>query len=132
MRFDARFHIFLVPSSPPTPVVSPGSRAPHASATLGVSAIQPDDADPCGGQAVTSKFGRIPLYWEAGALVAAWRPGVEGGHALWELMTGAQSFSGRLAQAWPHNAGAAHLGKCFITRVASQTTAGGLPLEALR
>jgi hypothetical protein len=68
------------------------------------------------------------------ALVAAWRPGVEGGHALWDLLTGAIGFSGRLAQArrrslafkslaarlmlswqfssqaWPHNAGAAHFG----------------------
>ena len=62
------------------------------------------------GGAVTSKFGRIPLYMQTDALVAAWRPGVEGGHAVWELITGEQSFSGRLAQAWPHNAGAAHLG----------------------
>ena len=62
------------------------------------------------GGAVTSKFGSVPLYLKAGAVVAAWRPGVEGGNALWSLLTGATSFSGRLAQAWPHNAGAVHLG----------------------
>lgn len=62
------------------------------------------------GGAVTSKFGRVPMYMQMSALVAAWRPGVEGGHALWDLITGKQSFSGRLAQAWPHSAGAAHFG----------------------
>eukprot|EP01045_Picozoa_sp_COSAG04_P015577 COSAG04_NODE_1240_length_7596_cov_17.241697_7_plen_408_part_00 len=55
------------------------------------------------GGAVTSKFGSLPLYMRMNALVAAWRPGVEGGHALWSLLTGAESFSGRLAQAWPHS-----------------------------
>jgi hypothetical protein len=49
-------------------------------------------------------------YLRAGALVAGWRPGVEGGNALWSLLVGQESFSGRLAQAWPHSAGAAHLG----------------------
>lgn len=62
------------------------------------------------GGAVTSKFGPVPLYMKTNALVAAWRPGVEGGHALWDLLTGKQSFSGRLAQAWPHSAGYVHLG----------------------
>ena len=31
-------------------------------------------------------------------------------NTLWDLITGKQSFSGRLAQAWPHSAGAAHFG----------------------
>ena len=31
--------------------------------------------------------------------------GVEGGNALWSLLIGEKSFSGRLPQAWPHNAG---------------------------
>jgi beta-glucosidase-like glycosyl hydrolase len=62
------------------------------------------------GGAVTSKFGATPLYLRASALVAAFRPGVEGGNAIWSLLTGEASFSGRLAQSWPHNAGAAHFG----------------------
>ena len=62
------------------------------------------------GGAVTSKFGRLPLYLQAAAVVSAWRPGVEGGNALWGLLTGEASFSGRLAQAWPHSAGATHFG----------------------
>ena len=62
------------------------------------------------GGAVTSKFGSVPLYLRADALVAAWRPGVEGGNAIWSLLTGEASFSGRLAQSWPHNAGAVHFG----------------------
>ena len=41
------------------------------------------------GGAVTSKFGPTPLTSRMGALVAAWRPGVEGGNALWSLITGA-------------------------------------------
>ena len=52
----------------------------------------------------------MPLYLRASALVAAWRPGVEGGNAIWELLTGVTGFSGRLAQSWPHSAGAVHFG----------------------
>ena len=62
------------------------------------------------GGAVVSKFGEVPLYLRASALVAAWRPGVEGGNAIWELLTGVTGFSGRLAQSWPHSAGAVHFG----------------------
>ena len=62
------------------------------------------------GGAVVSKFGEMPLYLRASALVAAWRPGVEGGNAIWELLTGVTGFSGRLAQSWPHSAGAVHFG----------------------
>ena len=62
------------------------------------------------GGAVTSKFGSVPLTSRMAGLVAAWRPGVEGGTALWSLLTGAESFSGRLAQSWPRSVGAVHFG----------------------
>ena len=62
------------------------------------------------GGAVTSKFGPTPLTSRMGALIAAWRPGVEGGNALWSLITGAAPFSGRLAQSWPISVGAIRYG----------------------
>jgi beta-glucosidase len=40
-----------------------------------------------------------------GALVAAWRPGQQGGPALLDLLTGRAPFSGKLAQAWPRTVG---------------------------
>lgn len=40
------------------------------------------------------------------AVVAAWRPGEEGGSALWALLTGAENFSGHLAQSWVRHVGA--------------------------
>ena len=73
------------------------------------------------GGAVTSKFGSLPLYMRMNALVAAWRPGVEGGHALWSLLTGAESFSGRLAQAWPHSGEHAHLQTTLVSLTAPLT-----------
>ena len=39
------------------------------------------------------------------AVVAAWRPGCEGGPALWDVLSGRTSPSGRLAQAWVRRVG---------------------------
>jgi len=43
-------------------------------------------------------------------VIAAWRPGSEGGNALWDIITGAVSPSGRLAQQWPRGVGAVRVG----------------------
>jgi beta-glucosidase len=40
------------------------------------------------------------------ALLAAWRPGEEGGTAIWQIITGAISPSAKLTQAWPRSVGA--------------------------
>ena len=45
-------------------------------------------------------FERLNLLNKLSAVVAAWRPGAQGGPALWSLLTGEDNFSGRLAQAW--------------------------------
>ena len=45
------------------------------------------------GGAVTSKFGSVPMYLRAQALVAAFRPGVEGGNAIWSLLTGTHAHA---------------------------------------
>ena len=60
-----------------------------------------------------SKFtsgGRAGLDARAGAVLAAWRPGCEGGVALWDLLTGRASPSGRLAQSWPISVGTVRIG----------------------
>jgi beta-glucosidase len=42
------------------------------------------------------------------ALLAAWRPGEEGGTAVVEIITGKTNPSGRLSHTWPAKAGQAH------------------------
>jgi len=60
---------------------------------------------------LTSKFGvGDGLDALAGALVAAWRPGCEGGGAIWDIITGVTSPSGRLAQSWPLSVGSVRTG----------------------
>ncbi len=50
------------------------------------------------------------LVWQSGvdALLAAFRPGEEFGNAVVNLLTGAVSPSGKLAQSWPRTVG--HVG----------------------
>jgi beta-glucosidase len=48
---------------------------------------------------------RFALLPRLSAVLAAWRPGCEGGGALWDLLTGRESPSGRLAQSWVRRVG---------------------------
>eukprot|EP00759_Apiculatamorpha_spiralis_P003137 PhF_6_TR11529/c0_g1_i1/m.18475/K05349/bglX; beta-glucosidase len=63
------------------------------------------------GGSVVSMFQGTPLNQRAAAVLAAWRPGCEGGSAIYNLITGSVSPSGRLAQAWPYAAGAVRAGR---------------------
>ena len=45
---------------------------------------------------------------ELGALLAAWRPGEEGGKAVVEIITGVTNPAGRLSHTWPAKAGQTH------------------------
>lgn len=70
-------------------------------------------------------FERLNILPKLSAVVAAWRPGAQGGPALWSLLTGEENFSGKLAQAWPRSTAWIHSqanpwfskrrgGKCYV------------------
>jgi beta-glucosidase len=52
--------------------------------------------------------GRNAMFEAAGAVVAAWRPGEEAGHALWRILNGTVNPSGRSAHTWPRSVGQVH------------------------
>ena len=53
-------------------------------------------------------FVRHNLLPKLPAVLAAWRPGEQGGPAIWEILLGHKNPSGRLSQAWPVSAGFVH------------------------
>ena len=58
------------------------------------------------GEGQQSRFGpRNDLLRALPAVLSAWRPGAQGGDAIWEVITGAVNPSGRLAQGWPRTVG---------------------------
>ena len=53
-------------------------------------------------------FGDNSVLEKVDAMVAAWRPGEEGGHAIINIITGRANPSAKLAQSWPRTVG--HVG----------------------
>jgi len=53
-------------------------------------------------------FVRHNILPKFSALLAAWRPGMMGGQAVWRILTGEANPSGRLSQAWPQSVGYVH------------------------
>ena len=51
---------------------------------------------------------RNALFFQASAVLAAWRPGEEAGSALWRLLNGTVNPSGRSAHTWPRSVGQVH------------------------
>jgi beta-glucosidase len=50
-------------------------------------------------------FVKHDLMSRVDAVLAVWRPGCEGGNAVWDMLTGRVSPSGRLAQSWVRRVG---------------------------
>lgn len=55
-------------------------------------------------------FGDNSVLDQVDAMLAAWRPGEEGGHAIVNLLTGKANPSAKLAQSWPRTVGHVHSG----------------------
>ena len=49
------------------------------------------------------------MFSDAAAVIAAWHPGEEGGHALWNILNGTVNPSGRTAHTWPRTVGQVHM-----------------------
>ena len=79
----------------------PGVQAQLLDALLGVG--RPVVLVLVHGRPVT--FTRLGLLPRLGAVLAMWRPGAEGGSALWDMLGGRVPPSGRLAQSWVRRVG---------------------------
>ena len=59
-------------------------------------------------------------------MVAAWRPGEEGGHAIVNILTGRANPSAKLAQSWPRTVGHVHSGSTpWLQRVRGKWVSNG-------
>jgi beta-glucosidase len=81
------------------------------------------------GGSLTSQFtsnGAAPLDQRAAAVLATWRSGEEGGNAMWQLLTGVASPSGRLPQQWPISVGGVRVGGVgdYLIKYSDQGGAG--------